>query len=202
MTRIKICGLTVPDEARACLRAGADYLGLIFAGGPRLVDVATARAIREAVPEARLVGVFADQAPTEVAAVATACRLDMVQLHGSESEAEVTNIATRTGLPVIKALRVDEPASAVADFLLFDLAKGGDGAHDERERLWAQARAEVEAGRRVFLAGKLRAEDVRAAVAAAAPFALDVSSGVESAPGRKDAALVRGFMEEIRHARA
>jgi len=201
VTRVKICGLTMPEEALVCRQAGADYLGLVFAGGPRLVDVATARAIRDAVPEARLVGVFMDQEADEVAEIAAECGLDFLQLHGSESEEDVRDVAARTGLPVIKALRADGTPSAAADFVLFDLPKSG-GAPDERPRLWARAREAVEAGYRVFLAGKLIAEDVRAAVAAAAPFALDVSSGVESSPGRKDAALVRGFMEEIRHARA
>ena len=201
MTRVKICGLTVPDEARACLQAGADYLGLVFAGGPRLVDDATASAIREAVPAARLVGVFADQSVARVAAIAAACRLDLVQLHGGETDEDVVAVAAQTGLPVIKALRDGEPMSAAADYLLFDLTKGREPEPGERERLWEQARSAVAAGRGVFLAGKLQAEEVAAAIAGVAPHALDVSGGVESAPGRKDAALVRGFIEEVRRAR-
>lgn len=201
MTRVKICGLTRPEEARACHEAGADYLGLVFAGGPRLVDAERATAIRAAAPRAKLVGVFADQSAPEVAAIAAACRLDLVQLHGAESEDVVAEVATGTGLPVIKALRAGETVSAVADYLLFDLAKGQAPSPGERERLWDEAAAAVAAGRVVFLAGGLRAADVAAARSAVAPFALDVSSGVESAPGRKDAALVRGFVEEVRRAR-
>jgi len=202
LTRVKICGLTDPDEARACHEAGADYLGLVFAGGPRLVDAEQATAIRAAAPGAELVGVFADQPVPEVVATASACRLDLVQLHGAETEDVVADVAARSGLPVIKALLSGETASAAADYLLFDLAKGQAPSPGERERLWKEAAAAAAAGRAVFLAGKLHADDVPAAVAAVAPFALDVSSGVESAPGRKDAALVRGFVEEVRRARS
>jgi phosphoribosylanthranilate isomerase len=200
-TRVKICGLTDPADARACRAAGADYLGLVFAGGPRRVDATRAAAIREAVPDAELVGVFADQPLSEVAAIATACRLDMIQLHGNESEDVVAEVAGKTGLAVIRAVRVGESLSAAADFLLFDLAKGREPLPGERERLWQDAAAAAAAGRSVFLAGKLRVEDVPAALAAAPCFALDVSSGVETATGRKDAARVRDFIEEVRRAR-
>ncbi|MBU1676737.1 N-(5'-phosphoribosyl)anthranilate isomerase, partial [bacterium] len=136
-----------------------------------------------------------------VAAIVAACRLDLVQLHGGETDADVAAVAARTGRPVIKVMRAGEPVSAAADYLLFDLAKGRDPEPGERDRLWEQARSAVAAGRRVFLAGRLRTEEVTAAIAAVAPHALDVSGGVESAPGRKDAALVRGFVEEVRRAR-
>ena len=157
-TRVKICGLTRPDEARACHEAGADYLGLVFAGGPRLMDIAGATAVREAAPLARLVGVFADQPADEMAATASACRLDLVQLHGAEPDDVVADVAARTGLPVIKALRAGETASAAADYLLFDLPKGRAPSSGERDRLWREAAAAVAGGRSVFLAGKLSAE--------------------------------------------
>jgi len=201
VTRIKICGLTLPADAVACREVGADYVGMIFAGGPRLVTTQTARAIRDAMPDTKLVGVFADQEVDHVVATATACRLDLIQLHGHESDREVSAVAVASGLPVIKTVRAGERISGTAAYLLFDLPKGRPPAADERDRLWAQARRAVDAGRQVFLAGKLTPADVAVAIENVAPYALDVASGVEFAPGYKDAALMRRFIEEVRLAR-
>ncbi len=200
MTRVKICGLTLPGDASACQEAGVDYLGMIFAGGPRLVRQSAALEIRKTVPGAKLVGVFADQPIESVVETASACSLDLIQLHGHESDSDVSAVASGSGLPVIKTLRLGERISEVADYLLFDLPKGRPPAEDEREQLWAQARQAVDDGRRVFLAGKLTPADVAAAIDTVGPFALDVASGVEFAPGFKDAALIRRFIEEVRGA--
>jgi len=201
VTRVKICGLTLPADAVACREVGVDYLGMIFAGGPRLVTTITARAVRDAVPDTKLVGVFADQEVEHVVATATACHLDLIQLHGHESDHEVNEVAAGSGLPIIKTLRVGERFNGTADYLLFDLPKGDPSEADGRDRLWAQARHAVDEGRKVFLAGKLTPADVATAVKTVAPYALDVASGVEFAPGYKDAALMRRFIEEVRLAR-
>jgi len=198
VTRVKICGLTLPADAIVCREAGVDYLGMIFVGGPRLVTTNTARAIRDAAPDTKLVGVFAAQEVDHVVATATACRLDLIQLHGHESDREVGAVAAGSGLPVIKTVRAGERISGTAEFLLFDLPKGRSPEADERDRLWAQARRAVDAGRQVFLAGQLTPADVPVAVEKVAPYALDVASGVEFAPGYKDAALMRRFIEEVR----
>lgn len=201
MTRVKICGLTLPADAVACRELGVDFIGMIFAGGPRLVTTNTARAIRDAAPDTKLVGVFADQEVDHVVATAAACRLDLIQLHGHESDREVSAVAAGSNLPVIKTVRAGERISGTADSVLFDLPKARPPGPDDRDHLWALARRAVDDGRQVFLAGKLTPADVAIAVEKVGPYALDVASGVEFAPGFKDAALMRRFIEEVRLAR-
>jgi phosphoribosylanthranilate isomerase len=201
VTRVKICGLTLPADAVACRELGVDFIGMIFAGGPRLVTTNTARAIRDAAPDTKLVGVFADQEVDHVVATAAACRLDLIQLHGHESDREVSAVAAGSNLPVIKTVRAGERISGTADSVLFDLPKARPPGPDDRDHLWALARRAVDDGRQVFLAGKLTPADVAVAVEKVGPYALDVASGVEFAPGFKDAALMRRFIEEVRLAR-
>jgi phosphoribosylanthranilate isomerase len=201
VTRVKICGLTLPADAVACRELGVDFIGMIFAGGPRLVTTNTARAIRDAAPDTKLVGVFADQEVDHVVATAAACRLDLIQLHGHESDREVSAVAAGSNLPVIKTVRAGERISGTADSVLFDLPKARPPGPDDRDHLWALARRAVDDGRQVFLAGKLTPADVAIAVEKVGPYALDVASGVEFAPGFKDAALMRRFIEEVRLAR-
>jgi phosphoribosylanthranilate isomerase len=200
--RVKVCGLTGPGDARQAHAAGADLLGLVFADSPRRVDERLARDIRAAVPDGRLVGVFLDHAPDEVARLAAACDLDLIQLHGRESPAVCRELHETTGLPVIKALRPDETdARAVADYgdvayFLVDRPKGAAGAAVSDQDLRAAATRLREAGHEVFLAGGLSAENVKEAAAAADPFGVDVSSGVESETGRKDHDAVTRFIRE------
>lgn len=194
---VKICGLTDPGDAQLCHELGAALLGVIFAPGVRCVDPQRARAIREAVPDARLVGVFVDPEPAFVAEIDRRVGLDAVQMHGRESRAVVEAVRALTGLEIIKAVRADEDAAdavAAADRVLFDLSKG-DATPGARDRLWAAA-ASHGPGPPLILAGGLRPQDVSAAVARVRPAALDVASGVESSPGRKDPRLVRRFLEE------
>lgn len=201
---VKVCGLTTADDARAAHAAGAGLLGLIFAASPRRVTVDTARAIRRAVPGARLVGVFRDEDPDRVAATAAACGLDLLQLHGAETPAACAALRDRTGLPVIKALEAGPDLAARARaydtaYLLLDLPKGAagpaDGALDHR--LTAAAAALAAEGRQVLLAGGLETRHVRAALAAA-PAGVDLCRGVESAPGRKDPLKLAALGREVR----
>ncbi len=200
---LKVCGLTDPGDARAAHAAGADLLGVIFAASPRQVDRARALAIRAAVPAARLVGVFQDEAPDRVAELALACGLDLLQLHGRESPAECTALRNRTGLPVIKALDAgpDLPARARAydvAYLLLDLPKGapaptpGTIAPD----LAAAAAALRAEGRTVLLAGGLDLQNLKPALAAA-PDGVDLCRGVESSPGRKDLEKLAALGREV-----
>ena len=189
---LKICGLTDVADATAAHAAGADLLGVIFAASERRVDPARALAIRSAVPGARLVGVFRDEAPDRVADIALACGLDLLQLHGAESPSECTALRNRTGLPVIKALDagpdlLQRARAYDVAYLLLDLPKGapppatGTLAPD----LAAAAAALRAEGRPVLLAGGLDLHNVKAALAAA-PDGVDLCRGVESSPGRKD----------------
>ena len=201
---VKICGLTTPDDVRLCHAAGARYLGVILAPSPRRVAPDDVKLLRDAAPEALLVGVFADAPlPSLVLAVEHA-GFDLVQLHGSEDAATVLAVRERCGVPVIKAVRPGEladpavaAAAAAAEFVLFDLPKGGPGGPPRRAGLWEEAAAAVRAGRRVLLGGGLSPADAAEAARVVGPHALDVASGVEAAPGRKDPAAVRAFIEEV-----
>ncbi len=202
MTKVKICGLTTRADAVAAHEAGADYLGLIFAASARRVSRDEAQLIRAALPDTALVGVFLDQPLAEVLEVVADCGLDLVQLHGAEDDDYVRAVQTQAGCEVIKAVRAGEPPSAAAEWLLFDLPKGRASTDEDRDRLWEDAKAAVSDGRAVFLAGKLVPEDVADALGRVGPQGLDLASGVESVPGRKDPALMRRFIEEVGRARS
>ena len=207
-TRVKICGLTSAADARLCQDLGADYLGMVFVPGVlRQVSTERAQEIRAAAPGAQLVGVFMDAAPAVVLATAGDCGLDLIQLHGQETPAMCRELGEATGLLVIKVFRAGELDDAewggVAEavpYLLFDLAKNAADAETAQPQLWAEAAAAVRAGRQVFIAGGLTADTVSAAVTEIAPFAVDVSSGVESESGRKDPELVARFIQEVENA--
>ncbi len=205
--RVKICGITRPDDARAAVRLRADYLGVIFAESPRRVTVDGARAIRDAAPEARLVGVFVDAPVDEVARTADACDLDLVQLHGDESPRMCAEVSHRTGRPVIKAMRWGNiPDAAVlgsyetTSYFLFDLGRSATlaEARATHAALWEHAAQARSLGFRVFLAGALTPETVRDAVARTNVFCVDVCRGVESAPGVKDLDAMARFIEAVK----
>jgi len=212
--RVKVCGLTRPADAVACLALGADYLGVIFAKSPRRVTVEQAAAIRRAAPGARLVGVFAGSGLDEIAAAAREAGLDLIQLHGNETPAFCKSIAGLTGLPVIRALPCSferhngTPALfdngdvlPRAGYLLLDLDKDEPVQEEGMRRLWTAAALAGRQGREIFLAGGLDPFNVRAAVELAAPFCVDVCRGVETAPGIKDEGAVEEFMSEVKRAK-
>ena len=217
-TRIKICGLTRPQDARLSRDLGADYLGVIFARSPRRIDAARAREIRDAVPDARLVGVFADADVDRIVRVTAAVGLDLVQLHGAESPKEVRKIAQRTRRPIIKAFagselpRVDLLARFDrAGFFLFDLGEkaarekpragesGGDKlAIDPFRRTQVAVSRTRRKGFRVFMAGALNPENIRGAVEESGAYGVDVCRGVEKRPGIKDPKKLEQFIKEAR----
>ena len=200
---LKVCGLTTPDDAVLARRAGADLLGLIFAESPRRITPERAAVIRRAVPDARLVGVFRDEEPTRVDAIALAAKLDLLQLHGDESPAVCRKLRERTGLPVIKVFetgtraleRVDEYDTA---YILLDRPKDApapaDGSVDV-ELLETAHRLQA-TGREVILAGGLDPANIRQSLRIA-PAGVDVCRGVESEPGRKDPDLLRALGKEV-----
>ncbi|WP_305042449.1 phosphoribosylanthranilate isomerase [Geoalkalibacter sp.] len=200
--RVKICGLTRLDEALHAVACGADALGFVFyPGSLRCVSPEQAAAIIDALPPfVSTVGLFVNEAPRRIAEIAQQCRLDLVQLHGDESPAD----CLVPGRRVIKALRVRDRASLAqaAEYpvaaLLLDAwvagHYGGTGATFNWDLAADQARRAP-----VVLAGGLTPDNVADAVRRVLPFAVDVSSGVESAPGRKDPGRVAAF---IRNAKA
>lgn len=206
MTRVKVCGVVDPANARLAAEMGADFLGLNFyPGSPRYVDVDRAREIAAAVRESgrpvTLAGVFVNRPPGEVEEIAERVGLDLLQLSGDEEPGPFEPLAGR----IVKAFRTggDPGAEALAAWsgawgLLFDAPHrslyGGTGES------WDYSSIAGLHGRRVFLAGGLGPGNVRQAIAAGRPFAVDVCSRVESAPGIKDPELLRRLFEEVRNA--
>lgn len=206
MVRVKICGITNLDDALAASAAGADALGFNFwPGSSRYIEPGEARAIIERLPERVVsVGVFVNEdSPEVVERIADEAGVGVVQLHGDETEDFCRALA---GREVIKAVRVDEDfrPETVARYetqaVLLDAfcreARGGTGKTFD----WALARASCRLVKRLYLAGGLTPDNVGAAVAAVRPYAVDACSGVERAPGLKDAARVRAFVAAVREA--
>lgn len=202
MVRVKICGVTTLDDARMCVEAGADAVGLNF--WPRSVrrcDEQTARAIVAALKGQTLfVGVFVDQPPEEVARLKHEVGLDCVQLHGDEPPLQLQQFlphaykAVRVRGDVLAAVRAYPGEHVLLDAYVPGMP-GGTGASFD----WSLARA-VAAERKLTLAGGLTSANVRQAVETVHPYCVDVASGVESAPGVKDPALVRAFVAGARGA--
>ena len=197
---VKICGITRVDDALAAVGAGAGALGFIFwPGSPRFIDPFRARKIVSALPPfITAVGVFVNQPLEYVNGVASLVRLGAVQLHGDET----TGFASAITVPIIKAIPLAAAGeAAVAEWpaattLLLDVhdpvKRGGTG----RTIDWTGAAA-VAARRNVLLAGGLTPDNVADAVARVRPFGIDVSSGVERAPGIKDHQRLRALFEAL-----
>jgi phosphoribosylanthranilate isomerase len=200
---VKLCGFTRPGDAAFAVGEGADYLGLnLWPGSKRHVTVeraATIAAAARAAGAVRLVGLFVNQPEDEIVAAAAALALDVVQLHGDEPPAMVASLAAR-GLTVWKAHAIGSAAdiAALASWPaaahLLDAPSAGRGGSGTRFD-WSLA---ASAPPPIVLAGGLTPANVAAAIAQVHPFAVDVASGVESAPGQKDPALVRAFLAAAR----
>lgn len=202
---VKICGLSTPGAVSAAAEAGAACLGFVFfPKSPRNVTLAAARTLAGAAPPGLMkVALVVDPDDTLIDAVA-ALPIDMIQLHGKESPARVGEVRARAGLPVMKAFGVVSAAdlaaidvySAVADQLLIDAKPPPDGALPGGNGLAFDWRliAGRDWTRPWMLAGGLTAANVAAAVRLTGARQVDVSSGVESAPGVKDPALIRAFV--------
>ena len=203
---VKICGLTRPDHLDAAARAGARYAGFVFfPKSPRHLAIADAAALAGSAPVGMArVGLFVNPDDATLDATLAQVPLDILQLHGAEAPARVTEVKARTGLPVMKAVGIAGPADLdalwdyglVADLLLVDAKPapgaalpGGNGLSFDWRLL---------AGRRLLrpwmLAGGLTPGNVAEAIRLTGAPAVDVSSGVESAPGVKDPDLIRAFV--------
>lgn len=204
--RIKICGLRSREQALAAVAAGADAIGLNFhPGSPRVVDLAVARDICEALPPfVTSVGLFVDAPAARVAAVLDAVPLQMLQFHGDEEEA----YCRQWQRPYLKALRMREgldteaamAGHAKATGILLDSYRpgvpGGTGEVFDWERI-PERRL-----RPIVLAGGLNAANVGEAIRKVRPSAVDVSGGVEREPGVKDPAVMEAFVRAVREAEA
>lgn len=197
--RVKICGIQDLETARAAVEAGADALGFVFAASHRRVTPEAAREIIAALPPfVTTVGVFVDVPPVVVQEVAAFCRLDAVQLHGTEPP----EYCKELNLRVIKAIRVRDAASLngldaypVQAVLLDTYVPGTPGGTGKTFDWRLLAGRELRAP--LILAGGLTPENVRAAVRTVRPYAVDVSGGVETG-GRKDPAKIRDFIRQAK----
>ena len=200
--KLKLCGVTAPEDAEHAAALGVWAIGLNFwPGSARRVDPGTAAEIAAVMKRrVEVVGVFVNPALEHVTATAEAVGLTMIQLHGDEGPAFCSETARRTGCKVIKAARVHSGADIQAlgafhvDYHLLDSHVAGQRGGTGEAFAWDLARMHR---RRVplILSGGLTPENVGAAIAAVRPFAVDVASGVESSPGRKDPERVKAFVE-------
>lgn len=207
MIPVKICGITTPEVAWSAVCYGAAFMGFVFyPPSPRAVTPERAADIaRSCAGQIQTVALFVDPTDEELQAVFNAFTPDMIQLHGSESVDRVRWIRMHGGRPVIKALGVSSAADVaeakayedVADWLLFDAKPtGGLPGGTGRSFDWEILRA-YRSSRPWMLSGGLNVDTVGAALSVCRPDAIDLSSGVEDAPGHKSEALINQFFEEL-----
>ncbi len=209
MTKVKICGLSEPVTLNAALDAGADFVGLVFfAKSPRNVSLEQARVLADmASGTAKVVSLVVDANDDLLASIARDVKSDYIQAHGKETPARVSDIRKLTGIPVIKVISVADAADVArardyqgkAEFMMFDAKTtgplpGGMG-HAFDWSLLSQA------AHPYMLAGGLTPNTVHSAIVQTGAHMVDVSSGVESAPGIKDEHLIRKFIEQAKRAR-
>jgi phosphoribosylanthranilate isomerase len=198
-TIVKICGITNPADGLAAAAAGADAVGLMFyEGSPRHISLDTAAEIaRQLPPFISRVGVFVDAPEATVLRAIAHCGLNMVQFHGRETPEYCRSFPVMT----IKAFRIRDADSLAAlpayqtDAWLLDAFVAGQAGGTGATFNWDLAAEAQKLGRPIFLAGGLTPGNVAEAVRRVRPYAVDVSSGVESAPGRKDHQKLRAFVQ-------
>ncbi|MFO1475222.1 MAG: phosphoribosylanthranilate isomerase [Verrucomicrobiota bacterium] len=196
--KVKICGLTSVDDALAAAAAGADMIGLMFhPASPRFVQPQTATSIAAALPPyVAKVGVFVNAPEKFVRERIADCGLNLLQFHGDETP----EYCLRFGIMTVKAFRIRNAASLEAldhyptDAWLLDAYTPGKEGGTGETFDWELAKQANQKGRPIFLAGGLTPANVARAVAQVQPFAVDVSSGVESSPGKKNPELVAAFI--------
>jgi phosphoribosylanthranilate isomerase len=199
MVRVKICGITLREDALAAVEMGADLLGFVFAKSPRRISPDKARDIIRELPSGVLtVGVFVDATVQELQDIRKHCNLGVLQLHGNESEDLVAGL----GGQGIKALRVkDEGIPFLQAYpgttLLLDTYRPGVPGGTGKTFDWTLA-VEPARQRRIILAGGLTPDNVAEAVETVRPYAVDVSSGVEAEPGRKDHDKLESFIRRAK----
>jgi len=206
MIRIKICGITNLADAKAATDAGANALGFNFyEKSLRRVVTADAAQIRAKLPkEIEAVGVFVNAKPADINSLRAFVRFDAAQLHGDETPEIVSRVAS--SLPVIKAFRVDANFAlttlnryAAAFAFLLDGARAGQYGGTGQTTDWDLARCAA-TSHRIILSGGLKVENVAEAIRIVHPYGVDVASGLETKPGKKDHARLKEFIDEVRRA--
>ncbi|KXT73721.1 Phosphoribosylanthranilate isomerase [Streptococcus sp. DD10] len=193
MTKVKICGLSTAEAVKTAVEAGADYIGFVFAPSKRQVSLEQAKTLSRAIPDSvKKVGVFVSPSRAELLEAIETVGLDLVQVHGQLENELLLDLPCQT----IQAVQVkgDTPLPvAEADYLLFDAPVAGSGKTFD----WGQLET-AHVRQPFFIAGGLDANNVRQAIQTFSPFAVDVSSGVET-DGQKDHEKIRRFIERVKH---
>ena len=209
MVEVKFCGMTRGEDVSYAAGLGAAYVGAIFAGGPRHQTLDGAqRVFGASVPPPMRVGVVAEQTPIEIAGLVNALRLHAVQLHANPTAERIDQVRATTAAKIWAVLQIPGDQlppdildiAAAADAIVLDArvpgGLGGSGVTLPWTQL-ARSLAKVRGNCRIVLAGGLRPENVATAITAIEPDVVDVSSGVESAPGIKDHNRMRAFIEAV-----
>lgn len=209
MTKVKICGLSTPETITTAIENGADFIGFVFyPPSPRHVEIEVAKYLANSIPDAvKIVGLFVTPNDQTLQEVLNDVPLSMIQLHGGERPERVAEIKETFGLPIIKAISIEnrddlvkiDSYETVADWLLFDAKgeelPGGNGIAFDWEILKG-----YQGEKPWMLAGGLTPENVNEALSILSPDAVDVSSGVETAPGQKDANKIEAFLKAVKKA--
>ena len=201
-TRVKICGITRPADAESAARAGADAIGLVFyPPSPRVLSVERAIEVRNALPPfVQSVALFVNPDAAQVAQVLGRVRPSLLQFHGEETR----EFCAQFGVPYLKACRVADAVDLLEYLRAFPDASGWlldayvDG-YGGKGKSFDWSRVPAERDRPLVLSGGLARDNVREAIRRVRPWGVDVSSGVESAKGVKDPAMIAAFIEEVRH---
>ena len=192
MTKVKICGLSTPESVLAAVRSKADYIGFVFAPSRREISFGQAAELARLIPDGiQKVGVFVSPSLETVQKAVCQVPLDLVQIHGDFAE----DLFEHLPVPVIRAIHITNQRSrysSKADFLLFDAPVAGSGKTFD----W-QALDKSHISQDFFIAGGLTADNVLAAIEAFSPYAVDVSSGIET-DGQKDVAKITTFIERVK----
>ena len=197
MTKIKICGLTRQCDIDAVNREKPEYIGFVFAKSRRQITATQAAALRKTLsPEITPVGVFVNETIENILSLVNNTVIDAIQLHGSEDEQYIQKLKKLTNKPVIKAIGVENKgdvqkrSNTSADYLLLDYKSGGTGQMFDWNLIG-------ETQLPYFLAGGLTTENVEEAITKTTPYAVDVSSGVET-NGTKDSEKIKDFIKKVR----
>ncbi|OGP50758.1 MAG: N-(5'-phosphoribosyl)anthranilate isomerase [Deltaproteobacteria bacterium RBG_13_43_22] len=202
MTRVKICGITNLEDALLATEMGADAIGFIFTESPRRITPIKAKAIIHNLPPlVKTVGVFVNEEPARIKEIKSVCGLDLIQLHGDESPEICRDLMPYS----IKAFRIQNQRDiknikryqgAVRAILLDTFQKGKAGGTGKTFD-WSLAVKAKETGIPVILAGGLGPDNIREAITIVHPYAVDVNSGIEERPGKKDPVLMERLMKKI-----
>ncbi len=208
MVSVKICGINDPAALKAAVKAGANYIGLVFyPSSPRYVDISMAQALSGLTPDnVGVIGVFVNPSDEEVLTASKGAYLDYIQLHGDETPERIAEIKQLTSLPVIKAFRVAQEQDLsslskyekVADWLLFDARiSSGEYGGTGHSFDWGLL-AEKEMHLPWILSGGINLDNVSEALEQLTPDIIDLSSGVESSPGKKDPEKIKAFFDKLK----